>query len=216
MAPGVNGVISNGRVLLLTLDDVDQAELQHDLVLLAHAHAKFAKLAHVLKAVTKDNAAQGPFISEAVLRAHWALALRAKLHKAADSQVPEDVLVRELGSISYSSKSGQPHHVVAVLDPLSQAAQRVMPVLVLLRDLFDWNIVVYFNPRKDMPELPLKRFYRFALPPTHSLTFDEGSGAARSSSPATFRNIVSKNVLTLTMDTPGVSRDVLMYGSLDW
>jgi UDP-glucose:glycoprotein glucosyltransferase len=55
----------------------------------------------------------------------------------------------------------------AVLDPLSKEAQRIAPVLVLLRDALapHLGVRVILNPRQALDDLPLKSYYRYAAPP---------------------------------------------------
>ena len=55
----------------------------------------------------------------------------------------------------------------AVLDPLSKEAQRIAPVLVLLRDALapHLGVRVILNPRLALEDLPLKSYYRYAAPP---------------------------------------------------
>ena len=54
----------------------------------------------------------------------------------------------------------------AVLDPLSVEAQRIAPVLVLLRDALapHLGVRVILNPRRELEDLPLKSYYRYAYP----------------------------------------------------
>ena len=54
----------------------------------------------------------------------------------------------------------------AVLDPLSVEAQRIAPVLVLLRDALapHLGVRVILNPRRELEDLPLKSYYRCAYP----------------------------------------------------
>jgi hypothetical protein len=46
--------------------------------------------------------------------------------------------------------------IEAVLDPLSTAAQKVLPILLALRDQFDVAVTVYLNPLLEVSEFPLK------------------------------------------------------------
>jgi len=54
--------------------------------------------------------------------------------------------------------------VVAVVDPLSRTAQRLAPLLRLLRSALNCDLKIVMNPKAKLSELPLKRFYRFVLP----------------------------------------------------
>ena len=54
--------------------------------------------------------------------------------------------------------------VVALLDPVSDAAQRVAPLLLTLRDRLGASIRLYLNPGTQYRDNPLKSFYRFVAP----------------------------------------------------
>lgn len=63
-----------------------------------------------------------------------------------------------------SPKSGNddsPFIVEAILDPLSEDAQRAAPLLLMLRDELGAKVSVQLTPATDVSELPLKSFYRF-------------------------------------------------------
>ena len=53
------------------------------------------------------------------------------------------------------------------LDPLSAEAQRLAPLLLMLRDALGDALAVRLalNPARDLADLPLKTYYRFAAPP---------------------------------------------------
>lgn len=51
--------------------------------------------------------------------------------------------------------------IVAIVDPLSPAAQKLAPVLEILRESVNCDIKIVMNPKPKLSELPLKRFYRY-------------------------------------------------------
>lgn len=53
--------------------------------------------------------------------------------------------------------------VVAVLDPASNAAQRLAPVLLILRRIVNCRIKLFLNPQDKNSDMPLKRYLRYCL-----------------------------------------------------
>ncbi len=78
--------------------------------------------------------------------------------------------------------------VRVIVNPASEAAQRVSPVLNLLSSTFKGHVAVMttLNPRLQVDELPLKRYYR--------LTTVENE--------ATFDTLPRRSVLTVKIETP--------------
>ena len=74
-------------------------------------------------------------------------------------------------------------------------------MLSLLRSTLGASISLYLNPQTDLTDLPLKAFYRYALP-----EFEPGVPPASSSLPgsplALLSRLPQKRVLTINMDVP--------------
>ncbi|KAJ9120827.1 hypothetical protein QFC22_002761 [Naganishia vaughanmartiniae] len=89
-------------------------------------------------------------------------------------------------------------HVHAIIDPLSESAQKLGPLLKMVADLEHTFVHVQLNPKLKSEELPLKRFYRYALEtkPTFNI---EGNFAATD---ASFVDLPSDPIFTLGMDVP--------------
>ncbi|KAJ9095762.1 hypothetical protein QFC19_007475 [Naganishia cerealis] len=89
-------------------------------------------------------------------------------------------------------------HVYAIVDPLSESAQKLGPLLKMIADLDHTFVHVQLNPKQDLEDLPLKRFYRYALEtnPTFNI---EGNFAATD---ASFVDLPSEPIFTLGMDVP--------------
>ncbi len=132
---------------------------------------------------------------------------------------------KRLDAVSFSSESGRNDmQVVAVVDPLSVAAQRITPTLLMLRDVFNMSVSVILNPATDITEFPLKNFYRFV--PTRvrgsqhgddivdmigqKVAPKKGKAAQRAVAPwgskdasaTKFRRLPKQHVLTLKLVTP--------------
>lgn len=93
--------------------------------------------------------------------------------------------------------------VIAVVDPLTSGAQKLVSLLLYLRSSFAPRLRVWLNPRLDLSELPLKSFFRFALPQLQSAADaqdDEMPGAPE----ALFLGLPQKKILTLNIHPPEV------------
>lgn len=89
-------------------------------------------------------------------------------------------------------------HLVASIDPTSEIAQRWIPMLKVLSELKGVFLKLFLNPREQMQELPIKRFYRHVLDaaPTFS---NEG---ALQHLQATFEGVPKEALLNLALDVP--------------
>ena len=86
-----------------------------------------------------------------------------------------------------------------LLNPLSKEAQQLSGVLLALRRSFNLSMQIFLNPARNVAELPLKRFYHYAV--DLQPHFDE-RGAFRPFPGAFFRHLQTRAVLTMTVDTP--------------
>ncbi|KNC54206.1 UDP-glucose:glycoprotein glucosyltransferase 1 [Thecamonas trahens ATCC 50062] len=121
--------------------------------------------------------------------------------RAADEARPVGAirsLERAAGGVVVGPEAGATIRAIAVVNPLSEAAQELAPVLALLRESVGARVVVRLNPDPALSELPLKRFYRAALAP--ALVFD-GQGA-RQQAQAVFSGLPTQFLLTLGVSTP--------------
>ncbi|KAL8659141.1 MAG: hypothetical protein Q9226_000605 [Calogaya cf. arnoldii] len=89
-------------------------------------------------------------------------------------------------------------HLVASIDPTSEVAQRWIPMLKVLSELNGVYLRLFLNPREQMQELPIKRFYRHVLDATPSFT----SGGALQDLQATFEGVPKEALLNLALDVP--------------
>ncbi|QDS71787.1 hypothetical protein FKW77_009373 [Venturia effusa] len=89
-------------------------------------------------------------------------------------------------------------NIVAVLDPASELAQRWSPVIRVLSKLEGVSLKLFLNPKEALSELPVKRFYRYALNEKPSFD-DDGAVAAPG---IKFEGIPKDMLLTVAMDVP--------------
>ncbi|KAJ5434480.1 UDP-glucose:Glycoprotein Glucosyltransferase [Penicillium cf. griseofulvum] len=102
-------------------------------------------------------------------------------------------------SVIVVSNSDDPTiQVAASLDPASEIAQRWLPILKVLSELAGVQLKIFLNPKEDLKELPVKRFYRYVLESEPSFT-DDGALARPQ---ASFTGVPVEALLTLGMDVP--------------
>ena len=89
-------------------------------------------------------------------------------------------------------------HVHAILDPLSESAQKIGPLLKMVSELSHTFVHVQLNPQQAIDQIPVKRFYRYVLETQPTFTI-EGNFAAAG---ASFTDLPGDAILTLSMDVP--------------
>lgn len=97
-------------------------------------------------------------------------------------------------------KPGEPYlKMLVILDPLSRGAQKVLPILITFRKIYNLHLRFMFNCQDKHTELPLKNFYRFVI--ETEPTFRNGPDNPPVLK-TTFRNLPVSSLLTLNMATP--------------
>ncbi|KAK6213063.1 udp-glucose:glycoprotein glucosyltransferase [Colletotrichum tabaci] len=89
-------------------------------------------------------------------------------------------------------------HIVGVLNPASEQAQRWAPILKVVSELDGVYLKLFLNPKDKIDELPVKRFFRYVLESEPS--FDE-TGKVRALE-ASFKGLPSEALLNAGMDVP--------------
>lgn len=100
--------------------------------------------------------------------------------------------------ITVSNSEDPAINVAAVLDPASETAQRWLPILKVLSELAGVQLKIFLNPKDELKELPVKRFYRYVLGSEPSFTTD----GSLSRPGASFTGVPVEALLTLGMDVP--------------
>ncbi|CAH0722695.1 unnamed protein product, partial [Brenthis ino] len=89
--------------------------------------------------------------------------------------------------------------IIAVVDPASTAAQRLAPVLLVLRRVVNCRLRLFLNPQDKNSDMPLKSFYRYVLEPELQFT---ASGAQGAGAAARFSRLPHAPLLSLELRTP--------------
>ena len=88
--------------------------------------------------------------------------------------------------------------MVALVDPASDAGQRIGPAIALLMDNAAVSLSLILNPSPKAEGVPVKRFYRTVSP---AISFF-GNGTLNAGPRAVFSNLPRSSLLTLGLETP--------------
>ena len=200
--PGASGIIINGRAIgpipntiELTKSDFNQlSHYERKIRLTPIVHAvkdlgldklstplDFAKICSLVSLSMVSDVPEGIFESRPPIRFNVFNNLRGA-HSAITVSNAEDPTIQ----------------AVAVIDPTSEMAQRTAPVLKVLSKLGGVNVKIFLNPREQIKEIPIKRFYRYVLDPEPS--FDSNGDLLEPR--ALFTGLPVEALLTLGMDVP--------------
>lgn len=189
-------VIANGRVLDLTFR---QCEMDADdfAVLAAVEMEQRSSEIHALvmkKVHAGELDAELGAVSRIVSRASAIVAVKQASSPRKRSIMSLETMAKDAKRTAFKSGTGAAVEIEAILDPLSKEAQRVAPVLALLRDRLseDVCIRVILNPRVNLADLPLKSYYRYVAPPK---LFIESPGAH-------ITDVPTHKTLTMHVDFP--------------
>eukprot|EP00884_Botryococcus_braunii_P009701 jgi/Botrbrau1/18732/Bobra.0386s0055.1 len=183
--PGATAVVTNGRRYLLYDEEVhvDNPFTAADFELLEQ-NAIGAKLAVQVRKVVKAalaggrakvTAEEGDILEDMGPRALSDAVMLATsvLHPSTDTQV--DARGSEAGKGGAAIERDPTREsiwwapwdaieVTAIVSPLSTPAQRIAPLLQFVHSTLNVSMKVLLNPETDLTDMPLKSYYRYALP----------------------------------------------------
>lgn len=165
--PGQRGLVVNGRVIgPIPISDAFDAEdfkqlLDYEwsrrivpvltaadaLGVLERLDGKSAELTNLVALTSASEAPNGLFDTPALARTDAFFELWKGEHT----------------TIENGSRDSATFQVVASVDPASEMAQKVVPILKVLSEMDGVYLRVYLNPQRMVGELPVKRFYRHVL-----------------------------------------------------
>lgn len=191
-SPSQRGLVTNGQVLgpladseLFLTEDVELLEL--------FVKQKSAKA--IKTELTKMNF-QGEKGSNLVMKVGGLLATVESNPSRKNLQYSSD---RHSVVKLEGDKESPAFTIEAIVDPASAAAQKLAPILMVLKNLYNMDIKIFMNSREKLSEMPLKQYYRYVLDP--ELTF-KSDGTLTSGPSAQFSDLPNKSILTLGMNAP--------------
>ena len=200
---GEAGLLLNGR--LITPIPLDTNFVQEDFAAMLDYESKkhFAPVSAAVNNLDLEEKIESPLD---------AAKLSAFVTRSMVSDVPEGIFEASSGMrIAMFEKWDADHTMIAVgdketaviqlvasIDPASELAQRWVPIIRVLSELSGVYTRIFLNPRDQMDELPVKRFYRQVLQSKPSFA-DDGSLQGLT---ARFAGLPAEALLTMAMDAP--------------
>ncbi|XP_061648088.1 UDP-glucose:glycoprotein glucosyltransferase 2 isoform X4 [Phyllopteryx taeniolatus] len=192
LSAGQRAVISNGRILG-PLDEQEEFTAE-DFQLLEKITRSSS--AEKVKAQVKLTGMKPKHASDLVMK------VDALVTAAPKGEVRRDVqFLKESHSVLQLSPRENEvfYDVVAIVDPLTRAAQKMSPLLIVLSQVVNLRLRLFMNCRGKLSEMPLKSFYSFVL--ESDVTF-LGNDTMSAGPVARFTELPESPLLTLNMITP--------------
>ena len=203
LQPGQNGILLNGR-LVGPVPDVPELDLADFEQLLSYERSTRISPAYAaIESLELTDMVTNP-LTAAKISSIVALSTISDTPDGIFEKAPtirmsftnvwnSSYTVIEVGDISTASIQ-----MTLLVDPASEQSQRWLPIIKVLSELEGVYVKMYLNPKENLQELPVKRFYRYVLDSKPS--FDD-SGALQSLG-ASFNGVPQDALLTVGMDTP--------------
>ncbi|KAI9283208.1 UDP-glucose:glycoprotein glucosyltransferase-domain-containing protein [Sporodiniella umbellata] len=99
-----------------------------------------------------------------------------------------------------------------IINPLSEAAQKIAPILDTLSQIEGVSVVIHLNPVSHLESLPLKRFYRYVF--DKEPHFDSQSGKQETPT-AYFANLPTEPLYTLGVETTNAWHVTVREANMD-
>ncbi|XP_019738065.1 UDP-glucose:glycoprotein glucosyltransferase 2 isoform X2 [Hippocampus comes] len=192
LSPGQRAVISNGRILG-PLDEQEEFTAE-DFQLLDKITRSSS--AEKVKAQVKLMGMKPKHGSNLVMKVDALLAAAPK------AEIRRDVkFLKESHSVLQLSPRENEvfFDVVAIVDPLTRAAQKMSPLLIVLSQVVNLRLRLFMNCRAKLSEMPLKSFYSYVLESDVTFLANDTMSAGPM---ARFTELAETPLLTLNMITP--------------
>ncbi|XP_039642059.1 UDP-glucose:glycoprotein glucosyltransferase 1 isoform X2 [Perca fluviatilis] len=189
---GQNAVISNGRII----GPLEEEEVfnQDDFLLLESIILKTS--GERIKSKVQQFGIEEDRASDLVMKVDALLSSQPK----GEARVEYDFADDRYSAVKIRPKEGDVYFdVVAVVDPVTRDAQKLAPLLLVLKQLVNVNLRVFMNCQSKLSEIPLKSFYRHVLEPEVAFQAD---GSFSPGPMARFLDMPQSPLFTLNLNTP--------------
>ncbi|XP_005798400.1 UDP-glucose:glycoprotein glucosyltransferase 1 isoform X2 [Xiphophorus maculatus] len=189
---GQRAVISNGRII----GPLEENEVfnQDDFLLLENIILKTS--GERIKSKVQQFEMEEDRASDLVMKVDALLSSQPKGESRIEYGFSDD----RHSAVKIRPKEGDVYFdVVAVVDPVTRDAQKLAPLLSVLKQLVNVNLRVFMNCQAKLSDMPLKSFYRYVLEPEVAFQPD----ASFSQGPmAKFLDMPQSPLFTLNLNTP--------------
>ncbi|XP_042574669.1 UDP-glucose:glycoprotein glucosyltransferase 1-like isoform X4 [Cyprinus carpio] len=189
---GQRAVISNGRII----GPLEEGEIfnQDDFLLLESIILKTS--GERIKAKIQQLGMVEDRASDLVMKVDALLSSQPKGEARIEHTFAED----RYSAVKIRPKEEEVYFdVVAVVDPVTRDAQKLAPLLLVLKQLVNVNLRVFMNCQSKLSDLPLKSFYRYVLEPEVSFMADSSFAPGPM---AKFLDMPQSLLFTLNLNTP--------------
>ncbi|KRY68048.1 UDP-glucose:glycoprotein glucosyltransferase 1 [Trichinella pseudospiralis] len=194
--PGVGGIVANGKVLApLSASDFNSLKDFNfiERYLLTSGCSDIAQHLKIIPYIDKSPKA----LSDLVMRL-YAFLRRYNANEKRHWPIIENYH-HSCVQIEASDPAAAQFDIVAIVDPLSAAAQKMSHLLVILSSVLNAHMKVCMNCKSKLSEIPLKNFFRMVLP--RELEFAE-DGSLKTQPSARFSALPQKQLFTLNILAP--------------
>lgn len=203
LAQGHAGIILNGRVVALGVNGPAMDLEAFETLYTYECKRRLTPAAKVLKSIGLADAIRSP-LNFAKLSNVLALSTAAEPSEGIFDGPPRvrsavyNELKSEHSMFQAGDKASASVHIVAMVDPASEQAQRALPILKVLSELDGVSTRIFLAPREKLQELPIKRFYRHVLQSAPTFEPDGSLVTAK----AHFDDLPENALLTIGLDMP--------------
>ncbi|KNC97316.1 uncharacterized protein SPPG_07245 [Spizellomyces punctatus DAOM BR117] len=207
LATGQRAIVVNGRIVGPIPSEIPFDAQDFELLIAREFRQRIGNVATKMAGFFGIPDRQSDAISMAIFKATSALATIAMqeiskpLSTSPQTRRPLDTfakLKKEHSCILVGKEENALLRIIAIVDPVSQVAQKVSALLQVLSKLEGVRIEILLNPEPDMGgSLPIKRFYRYVV--AAEPEFDSLTGAMKPPS-AAFYGLPEEPLYTLGMD----------------
>lgn len=189
---GQRAVISNGRII----GPLEEEEVfnQDDFLLLESIILKTS--GERIKSKVQQFGIEEDRASDLVMKVDALLSSQPKGEARVEYGFADD----RYSAVKIRPKEGDVYFdVIAVVDPVTRDAQKLAPLLLVLKQLVNVNLRVFMNCQSKLSEMPLKSFYRYVLEP--EVVF-QSDGSFSPGPMAKFLDMPQSPLFTLNLNTP--------------
>ncbi|KAM7403318.1 hypothetical protein PAMA_003984 [Pampus argenteus] len=189
---GQRAVISNGRII----GPLEEEEVfnQDDFLLLESIILKTS--GERIKSKVQQFEIEEDRASDLVMKVDALLSSQPKGEARMEYGFADD----RYSAVKIRPKEGNVYFdVIAVVDPVTRDAQKLAPLLLVLKQLVNVNLRVFMNCQSKLSEMPLKSFYRYVLEPEVMFQADSSFSPGPM---AKFLDMPQSPLFTLNLNTP--------------
>lgn len=194
LAPEIRTVIANGRMLGILKSD--EKFVQEDFGLLEkYVQSTFGE--KILEVLDREDSTITGDISDMLMKVTGVLQTKPQ----SKSRTSVTLRSEQYSVIKIPPKDPDmpAFDIMVVCDPVSTAAQKIGPILLVIQEVVNANIRVVLNAIEKHSEMPLTSFYRYVLEPEPQFS---DAGELTAGPHARFTGLPESAILTLNYHAP--------------